>query len=102
MFGKLTALMSARQRTQLAILLAGMMAGAVMEMVGIGAIPAFAALVGSPERVLSNRYVLKYIGDLHAVPQSKLLLTAAGALLILFVVKNTYLFVLLLAQSKFT
>jgi ATP-binding cassette, subfamily B, bacterial PglK len=102
MLSKLTALMSARQRTQLAMLLAGMMAGAVMEMAGIGAIPAFAALVGSPDRVLNNKYVLRYLGDLHGIPQPRLLLYAASALLILFVLKNTYLFVLLLAQSKFT
>jgi len=102
MLGKLTALMAPRQRTQLAILLVAMMAGALMEMVGIGAIPAFAALVGSPERVLSNHYVLRYVGDLHSVPQSKLLLYAAGGLLVLFILKNTYLFVLLLAQSTFT
>lgn len=102
MLGKLTALMSPRQRTQLAILFVAMIAGALMEMVGIGAIPAFAALVGSPERVLSNQYVLRYIGDLHRVPQSNLLLYAASALLVLFVLKNTYLFILLLAQSTFT
>jgi ATP-binding cassette, subfamily B, bacterial PglK len=102
MLRKLTALMSPRQRAQLAVLFVAMMAGALMEMVGIGAIPAFAALVGSPERVLNNHYVLLYIGDMHRVPQSSLLLYAAGGLLILFVLKNTYLFVLLLAQSTFT
>jgi len=102
MVTKLTALMSARQRTQLVLLFLGMLAGAVMEMAGIGAIPAFAALVGSPERVLNNRYVLKYLGDLHGVPQPKLLLYAASALLVLFILKNTYLFLLLLAQSRFT
>src|SRR6476646_3018566 len=102
MVAKLTALMSARQRTQLVLLFLGMIAGAVMEMAGIGAIPAFAALVGSPERVLNNKYVLRYLGDLHSVPQSRLLLYAAGALLVLFILKNTYLFLLLLAQSRFT
>jgi ABC-type multidrug transport system fused ATPase/permease subunit len=94
--------MSARQRTQLVLLFLGMLAGAMMEMAGIGAIPAFAALVGSPDRVLNNRFVLKYFGDLHGVQQSSLLLYAAGALLVLFVLKNTYLFLLLLAQSRFT
>jgi ATP-binding cassette, subfamily B, bacterial PglK len=102
MVGRLTALMSRRQRAQLAILFMAMMAGALMEMIGIGAIPAFAALVGSPERVLNNHYVLLYIGDLHRVPQSSLLLYAAGFLLVLFLLKNTYLFLLLLAQSTFT
>jgi ABC-type multidrug transport system fused ATPase/permease subunit len=102
MLGRLTALMSPRQRAQLAILFVAMMGGALMEMVGIGAIPAFAALVGSPERVLNNHFVLLYIGDLHRIPQSSLLLYAAGGLLILFVLKNTYLFVLLLGQSTFT
>jgi ATP-binding cassette, subfamily B, bacterial PglK len=102
MLAKLTVLMSARQRTQLVLLFLGMLAGAMMEMVGIGAIPAFAALVGSPDRVLNNGLVEKYFGDLHGVPQSSLLLYAAGALLVLFILKNTYLFLLLLAQSRFT
>ncbi|MGH7623549.1 MAG: ATP-binding cassette domain-containing protein, partial [Gemmatimonadaceae bacterium] len=102
MLRKLTALMTPRQRTQLAILFVAMMVGALMEMVGIGAIPAFAALVGSPERVMKDPRVLRYIGDLHHIPQSSLLLYAAGGLLVLFIAKNTYLFVLLLAQSKFT
>jgi ATP-binding cassette, subfamily B, bacterial PglK len=102
MLGKLTGLMSPRQRIQLAILFVAMMVGALMEMVGIGAIPAFAALVGSPERVLNNHFVLLYVGDLHGIPQSSLLLYAAGGLLVLFLLKNTYLFVLLLAQSTFT
>jgi ATP-binding cassette, subfamily B, bacterial PglK len=45
---------------------------------------------------------MKYFGDLHSVPQSSLLLYVAAALLVLFVLKNTYLFFLLLAQSRFT
>ncbi|HSU96444.1 MAG TPA: ABC transporter ATP-binding protein [Gemmatimonadaceae bacterium] len=102
MLAKLTMLMSARQRTQLVLLFLGMLAGAMMEMAGIGAIPAFAALVGSPDRVLNNGLVERYFGDLHSVPQSSLLLYAAGALLVLFIFKNTYLFLLLLAQSRFT
>jgi ATP-binding cassette, subfamily B, bacterial PglK len=102
MLEALAALMTPRQRAQLGMLFVAMTAGALMEMVGIGAIPAFAALVGSPERVLNNAYVLRYVGDLHSVPQSSLLLYAAGGLLILFVLKNTYLFVLLLVQSAFT
>jgi len=102
MYHKLTALMTPRQRVQLTILFVAMMFGALMEMVGIGAIPAFAALVGSPERVMKDPRVLRYLGDLHRFPQSNLLLYAAGGLLVLFILKNTYLFMLLLAQSTFT
>ncbi len=94
--------MSPRQRAQLAILFGGMLVGALMEMVAIGTIPAFAALIGSPERVVNNHYVMRFVGDLHNVPQSKLILWAATALFVFFVLKNTYLFVLLLAQSTFT
>jgi len=76
--------------------------GATLEMVGIGAIPAFAALVGSPDRVVNHPLVRSHLGDLRSIPHSALLLYAAGGLLALFLVKNVYLFVLLLAQSGFT
>ncbi len=53
-----------------------MFIGALLEMVGIGAIPAFAALVGSPERVIHS-LVCTNISFLHRVPQSRLLFYAA-------------------------
>jgi ABC-type multidrug transport system fused ATPase/permease subunit len=99
---KLMNLMSSRQRIQLAGLFIMMSVGAIFEMVGIGAIPAFAALVGSPERVINHPLVRRFVGDLSAIPHSDLLLYAAGALLVVFVTKNVYLFILLIAQSGFT
>lgn len=102
MVRKLLRLMSSRQRAQVAGLFAAMSIGALLEMVGIGAIPAFAALVGSPERVVSNQLVRKYVGDLSGLPHSRLLLYAAGGLLALFLIKNVFLFGLLIAQSGFT
>jgi ABC-type multidrug transport system fused ATPase/permease subunit len=102
MVRKLLNLMSRKQRVQLGGLLMMMWVGALLEMLGIGAIPAFAALVGSPDRVINHPFVRRYIGDLHSIPHSTLLLYAAGGLLALFIVKNVYLFILLIAQSGFT
>ena len=51
-----------------------------MEMVGIGRHSGIRGVRWSPERVLSNRYVLKYFGvTCTACSQSSLLLYAAGA-----------------------
>jgi ABC-type multidrug transport system fused ATPase/permease subunit len=102
MLRKLLRLMSRRMRIQVAGLFAAMSVGALLEMIGIGAIPAFAALVGSPERVVNNQLVRRYVGDLSGLSHSSLLLYAAGALLALFLIKNLFLFGLLIAQSGFT
>src|SRR3569623_760964 len=99
---RLIALLSQRQRRQLAGLFVMMMLGAVLEMFGIGAIPAFAALLGSPERVLNNPIIAQHLPILRSLPQSRLVLYSAIGLLAVFIVKNIYLFVLLVAQATFT
>jgi len=102
MLRKLIALLSPRQRRQLTGLFLMMVLGALLEMAGIGAIPAFAALLGNPDRVMRNPIVLKHASFLTSIPQSSLIVYAAAVLLGVFVIKNVYLFVLLVAQSTFT
>lgn len=99
---KLRILLSPREQRQALLLLVLMVIGATLEMVGIGAIPAFVTLIGQPQRART----LPFVGNLLPRPSSDgttalLVIVAALALLGLFLIKNCYAAMLLLAQSRY-
>jgi ATP-binding cassette subfamily C protein len=99
---KLSLLLSRREKRNGVILFAMMIVGALAEVVGVGAIPAFVGVISMPERLLENEYV-RYVYDLLGMetPQEMVLWAALG-LIVVFVVKNAYLALLVYARSRYT
>lgn len=99
--GKLRYLLTAREQRQALLLLTLMMIGAVLEMVGVGAIPAFVALLSQPDRVYRYALTRSLISHLPNQSTTSIILWAAGALLTISVIKNSYIAALAFTQSRY-
>lgn len=98
---KMRELLSPREQWQAVALLGMMLLGAMLEMVGVGAIPAFVAVLSDPSRV--NRYALsrRLMSYLPAHTQTQLALGGAVALLLIYLIKNSYLTTVAFLQSRY-
>lgn len=93
-------LLSARERRHALVLLAAMLVGAVLEMGAVGAIPGFVALLTNPERVRSHALGREALALLPE-PADRMLLTAAAALLVIYIVKNSYAALVSYLQARY-
>jgi len=78
-----------------------MLIAAGMEVVGIGMIPAFVAIVADPERVLSVESIQPVLYMLHITDSKDLLLWGSLALLISFMIKSLYTIAFGFYQARF-
>jgi ATP-binding cassette subfamily C protein len=76
---------------KLGILLLLMFVAAAMEVVGIGMIPAFVAIIADPERVMQIGWLHPVFTTLRITSQRDLLLWGAVALLSIFILKSIYI-----------
>lgn len=98
---KLWLLLDRRQRRNSVLLLALMISGALLEVIGVGAIPAFVALLSGPDRVLRYPAIARLFTMVGANRPDARILWAAGAVASFFVLKNCYLSVFTYLQSRF-
>ena len=98
---KLRDLLSRRDQRLAVVLLGMMLGGAILEMVGVAAIPAFIALLSDPSRLTKYRPIKRALDMWPAHSQRELVLAGAAVLLAIFVIKNVYATVLLLVQSRY-
>ena len=99
---KVSYLFTRREKRNGAILFVMMIIGALFEVVGVGAIPGFVGVISMPERLLEHekiRYVYDWLG--MESPQDMVMWAALGLILV-FVVKNTYLAFLVYARTRYT
>jgi ATP-binding cassette subfamily C protein len=78
-----------------------MLLGAVLEMLGVGAIPAFVALLTDPsraQRYAPARHLMSYLPPLT---QTQVALGGATALLVIYLIKNSYLTTLAMLQARY-
>jgi len=76
---------------KLAVLLILMLIAAAMEVVGIGMIPAFVAIVADPERVMNIGWLQPVFSNLEVTSSRDLLIWGAGGLLGVFILKGAYI-----------
>jgi ATP-binding cassette subfamily C protein len=88
---KLTVLLSPRERWQAVALFGVMLGGTLLELVGVGAIPAFVTLLSDPTGLDRVPQVARLLERLGATTPDRLVLLGAAALFALFAVKNFYL-----------
>lgn len=99
---KVSYLFSRREKRNGAILFGMMIFGAFSEVIGVGAIPAFVGVISMPEQLLENEKI-RYIYDLLGMESPReMVLWAALGLIVIFVVKNTYLAFLVYVRSRYT
>ena len=88
---KLSYLLNAREKRNAGILFLLTWAGALFDVVGVGAIPAFVGVISMPEKLLEYGPV-RYVYDrLGMTSTDDMVMWAAGALIVIFVLKNLYL-----------
>jgi len=73
-----------------AIIFCLMMGAAVLEVAGIGMIPAFVAIIADPQRVLESQLLQPLFGLLGISDRESLLLWGAIALVLIFLLKSLY------------
>ena len=79
----------------------GMMIAAVLEVAGIGMIPAFVAIVADPERVLQVQWLQPLIQALEINTSKDLLIWGSGALVGIFLIKSAYVITFNYFESRF-
>ncbi len=94
-------LFSREEKKRLFIIWLMMAGGALIEAASIGAIPAFVAILGDPDRVRNSRFVAGTFDMLGIGGGKELIVVACASLAVLFIVKNLYLLGLQFAQTNF-
>lgn len=98
---KASYLLTRREKRMALLLLLAMLIGAVLEVAGVGAIPAFVALLSSPDRVLRFSFVRRAFAFFGATSPQERILWAAAVLALLFTIKNAFLAVMAYAQARY-
>lgn len=97
---KFGVLLTGRQRSQMLLVMTGMFLAALMEMLGIGAIPAFVALLADPSRLLEILPDGPLEEWFRSTDTATVTLYGAIALAGIFLVKNIYIAMLIYAESR--
>ena len=93
-FNRLKLLLDRRQAIRMSLLFLGLLLAAVLEMIGLGSIPLFVALLADPDRVFAAlpAGALGALGDwLRALDPGAIALYGASVLALIFVLKNIFL-----------
>ena len=88
---KLSYLLNARERRNAGILFALTWIGALLDVVGVGAIPAFVGVISMPDKLLEYAPVRYAYDRLGMTSADDMVMWAALVLMVVFVVKNVYL-----------
>ncbi len=86
---------------KLVVIFVLMMVAAVLEVMGIGMIPAFVAIVADPEQVLAAEWLQPLLNALDISSQQDLLKWGAVALLAVFILKGAYIITFNYFEARF-
>lgn len=78
-----------------------MLIAAVIEVAGIGMIPAFVAIVAAPDRVLEVEFLFPFFEFLEIQEARDLLIWGSVALVAIFIIKNIYLIAFFYLEARF-
>ena len=100
-YNNLKILFNSKQILKLYIIMVGSLFSTIFEIVGIGSIPIFIMLITDIDFLTSKMPNFISIDLIHQIGQNKLIIIAAIVLVLIFIFKNLYLFLLLFFQNKF-
>ncbi|MEX0778260.1 MAG: ABC transporter ATP-binding protein [Balneolales bacterium] len=98
---KFFSLFTVRDKWKGVILLILIVIGAALEVVGVGAIPVFVAVVADPEQVMQYNFVASTLNNLGVTTSDQLLVWGAICLILVYLGKNTYMSFLYYGKAKF-
>ena len=78
-----------------------MLMAAVLEVAGIGMIPAFVSMVADPDRVMQYEPIENLLLTLGIETSRGLLMWGGGTLIVVFIIKNLYLLFFFYTQARF-
>lgn len=87
-------------RVKFLVLLAFMIVNALLEMVGIGAIPVFIVIISNPEMIMQHRWAAPIVDSLHITTSKNLMVWGFIFLAGLFVVKNAFCSLLIYVKAR--
>lgn len=99
---KLNYLLSPREKRNGVIMFMMMIFGALLEVVGVGAIPAFIGVISMPERLLEIHAVAYLYDALGLQSTQDMVMWAAFALIVIFTGKNLYLTFMAYVRARYT
>jgi ABC-type multidrug transport system fused ATPase/permease subunit len=88
--GKTLELLSPRDKVRMGLLFFMMLVSGLLEVVGVGVIPAFVMVVASPAKALQHPVFGPILAELNVRDAEGLLFYGALTLIVIFVVKNLY------------
>ena len=91
LFLKIFSIFTPQELRYCAFLVAVMMAGAVLEAIGIGAILPLISLMGQPDFLAHHAKIAAYAAKLGITTHTELIIGLAGLLIVLYILKNLYL-----------
>jgi ABC-type multidrug transport system fused ATPase/permease subunit len=99
---KLASLFSRKNKIGFFVLLCFMFLGAILETIGVGAIPAFVSVIAFPDQILKYPLLNPLLKYFDLTTPKQLLIYAGLALLVVFVIKNLYISFVYYLQARFT
>ena len=100
-FRRLLKVLSKHQRRLIVILLLMMVAGAGLETIGTSLLLPVIEIAMDPAAVLGNRYMRFVYNLLHLTSTEGFLMLIITAIIIIYIVKNLYLYLMYYAQYRF-
>ena len=100
-YKKLFGLFSRGDITKLILLFAMMMGSAILEILGIGMIPAFVAIVANPKHVLENERFVSFFQFLNISSARELLIYGSVSFIGIFIIKNAYTLLFRYIEARF-
>ncbi|PWN07820.1 ABC transporter ATP-binding protein [Rhodohalobacter mucosus] len=100
-FKKLLYILPKKDPVKLLILFFLMMIAAVLEVIGIGMIPAFVAIVASPERILELEWIQPVLSAFGISTARELLIGGSLALVAVFLLKSAYIISFNFFEARF-
>jgi len=79
-----------------------MFIGALLETIGVGAIPAFVSVLAFPEQILKYPFLKPLLNYLDLTTSKQLLIYSGIALLVVFIIKNVFVSFVYYLQARFT
>lgn len=101
-FRKIKYLVGRQARIKFFILLVLMIANALLEMVGIGAIPVFVVMISNPDMLLQHRWVAPFARAFDITTAQSLMLWGFVLLVVLFSLKNAFLSLVIYVKARVT
>ncbi len=99
---RLASLFGRKNKIGLFILLCFMFLGALLETIGVGAIPAFVSVIAFPDQILKYPLLKPLFKYFDLTTPKQLLIYTGIALFVVFVIKNIYISFVFYLQTRFT